>query len=135
MRLERDPLGNPLPNLFDKTAPDLTGQTILTQRNPDLAALCKQIAESPWKAWADWQDQCAAVLKKRAFKYDANTHLANPWAGGANETEKARFVKEHPDLVEQNKNKSLPVHFPVGKEFNLIAQGRIARISKAGSVV
>jgi hypothetical protein len=68
--MERDPLGERLPNPFANG--DLEGQTILQKRNPQLAEHCKALAKSPWKAWADWQDKCTANLKKRGMKYDAD---------------------------------------------------------------
>jgi hypothetical protein len=51
-QMERDPLGNVLPNPFDKSAPDLTGQAILSQRNPKL------------KAMADRADEIVALWKE-----------------------------------------------------------------------
>jgi len=131
--MERDIFGNPLPNPF--VTNDLQGQSILQTRNPRLATLCKQIAESPWKAWADWQDRCTANLKKRGFKYDADTHKTNFYVTGfTNETERGRFEREHTDVVEQLKAEAHPVGFPVGKEFNLTLQSKIARTPKLAAL-
>jgi hypothetical protein len=102
------------------------------QLQPSLLRLSAMISQ--WKAWANWQDQCATNFKKRALKYDADTHKANPFTNGANETEKAKLVKEHPDLVEQCKAEAMPVSFPVGKDFNLSSQGRIARTPKLAAL-
>jgi hypothetical protein len=46
--------GNPLPNPF--TSGDVKGQTILTQRDPELAKWLKKFAENPIVATAEWQD-------------------------------------------------------------------------------
>jgi hypothetical protein len=68
------------------------------------------------------------------FKYDADTHKANPYVNGANETERGKFEKEHPDMVERCKAEAVPVGFPTGKDFNLTAQGRIARTPKLAAL-
>jgi hypothetical protein len=60
---ERDCFGNVLPNPFGGSKPDVKGQSILTARNPRLAELYKKAAESPWGAWAQWQDEQAANMK------------------------------------------------------------------------
>jgi hypothetical protein len=41
--------------------------------------LYEKIAKSPWKTWADWQDEEAANLKQRTFKYTSETHAQNPY--------------------------------------------------------
>ena len=131
--MERDPLGNVLPNPF--LTKDLQGQTILRQRNPRLAEHCERIAKSPWKAWADWQDEQASNLKQRVTKYDADAHAANPYVRGfTNETERGRFEKEHADLVETCRREAVPVSFPTGKDFNLTIQSRIAKTPKLAAL-
>jgi hypothetical protein len=132
---ERDQWGNVLPNPFAGPKPDLKGQSILTTRNPRLAELYKKAAESPWEAWADWQDEQAANLKLRAMKYDSDSHKANVFANGANETEKAAFVRNaDAATVERCKAEAVPVTFPTGKGFNLTSQSQISRIPKLSAL-
>jgi hypothetical protein len=132
---ERDMWGNPLPNPFVGSKPDLKGQTILMQRNPKLGELYKKAAESPWGAWADWCDGQAANLKLRAMKYDSDSHAGNVFANGASETEKAQFVKNaDAATVERCKAEAVPVTFPTGKGFNLTSQSQISRIPKLSAL-
>jgi hypothetical protein len=128
----RDPWGNPLPNPW--TTKDLAGQTALMQRAPDLGEWLKKFAESPYVAACEWADKQAAVLKQKAFRYDS--HSGNPFAdGGANETDKAQFVKNAPpEVVERCKWEAKPVTFPTGKGFNLTAQSQISRIPKLSAL-
>jgi hypothetical protein len=128
-----DCFGDRLPNPFPD---DLQGQTILTQRNPRLATLYKKAAESPWKFWAEWQDEQAANTKSRAIKYDADAHAANVFCNGANETDKAQFVRNADKAtVERCKWEARPIEFPIGKSFNLTAQGKISRNPKLNGLV
>jgi hypothetical protein len=132
---ERDIWGNPLPNPFLGSKPDLKGQSILMQRNPKLAELYKKAAESPWGAWAQWQDEQAANLKLRAMKYDSDSHAGNVFCNGASETEKAQFVRNaDAATVERCKAEAVPVTFPTGKGFNLTAQGQITRIPRLNAL-
>jgi hypothetical protein len=132
---ECDCFGDRLPNPFAGPKPDLKGQTILMQRNPKLAELYKKAAESPWGAWAQWQDEQAANMKQRAIKYDSDSHAANPFCNGANETEKAAFVRNaDAATVERCKVEAVPVTFPTGKGFNLTAQSQISRNLKLNAL-
>jgi len=130
---ERDVFGNAMPNPWETK--DLNGQRILTQRNPKLAALSKKLAENKWQAWADWQDEQAAVLKERATKYDSEMHKRNVYANGANETEVGNFTKSSPDLVPLFQRESRPVTFPIGKTRHLTTEGQIARTPKLAALV
>ena len=105
------------------------------QRNPKLAELYKKAAESPWGAWAQWQDEQAANLKLRTMKYDSDSHAANVFANGASETEKAQFVRNaDAATIERCKAEAVPVTFPTGKGFNLTAQGQIGRIPRLNAL-
>ena len=132
---ERDMWGNVLPNPFAGSKPDLKGQSILMQRNPKLGELYKKAAESPWGAWAQWQDEQAANMKLRTMKYDSDSHAGNVFANGASETEKAQFVRNaDAATVERCKWEAVPVTFPTGKGFNLTAQSQISRIPKLSAL-
>ena len=132
---ERDMWGNVLPNPFVGSKPDLKGQTILMQRNPKLGELYKKAAESPWGAWAQWQDEQSANLKLRTIKYDSDSHAGNVFANGASETEKAQFVRNaDAATVARCKAEAAPVTFPVGRAFNLTAQSQISRIPKLSAL-
>jgi hypothetical protein len=88
-------------------------------------------ADDPIAAYCAWQDAQAAAAKATAFTYDSDTHIANPWArSNATETERARFAKDHPDLIERLKFEAVPVTFPFGKNFNLTLQSAIERTPK-----
>ena len=133
----KDLWGNPLPNPFDKTSPDLKGQTLLTQRDPMLAEWLKAFAESPYTAATSWADKQAALLKQQAISYDADVHTTvNPYVKGANETEKAQFEKTAPpEVIERCKWEARPIEFPgAGKNFNLTAQSKIATLPRLSAL-
>jgi len=125
----RDLWGKPLPNPW--MTKDLKSQSLLTQRDPPLAEWMKKFAESPYEAACEWADKQAAVLKQKAMKYDSDSHLANVFANGASETDKALFVRNADKAVlERCKWEAQPIEFPTAKNFNLTAQGKIARNPK-----
>jgi hypothetical protein len=124
----KDPWGHELPNPF--VTKDLKGQTLFLQRAPELAKWAKLFAEDPIGAYVAWQDAEAATAKATAFTYNADTHAANPWARNTTVTERSKFEKEHPDLVERLKLEGAPVAFPFGKHFNLTLQSAIQRTPK-----
>jgi hypothetical protein len=125
----KDPWGNVLANPF--VTGDLKGQTLITQRDAELAKWLKKFATDPLGAYVELQDLQAAAQSARTFTYNSDTHLANPWArSNATVTERSRFEKEHPDLVERLKFEAVPVSFPFGKNFNLTLQTRIGRTPK-----
>jgi hypothetical protein len=129
----KDIWGNPLPNPFQTN--DLRGQTIVMQRDPGLAKWLKAFATDPYGAATSWADMKAQNLHLQSIKYDENTHLANVFANGSNETAKAKFTKDHPELVERLKFEAQPVAFPVGKTFDLTIQSRIAKNPKLGALL
>jgi hypothetical protein len=129
----KDLWGNPLPNPF--TTKDLKSQTLLTQRDPELAKWLQKFAESPYSALCEWKDNEAAILKKKAISYDADTHRVNVFANGANETDKAQFLKSAPpEVVDRCKWEARPIEFPGGKNFNLTAQSKIATVPRLSAV-
>jgi hypothetical protein len=130
----RDPWGNPLPNPFANG--DLKGQTLLAQRAPELAKWLRAFAESPYSAFSAWQDEQAAILKQQAVEYNADSHTANVYVNGANETEKAQFVKTAPpEIVERCKWEARPIEFPTaGKHFDLTKQSKISTIPRLSAI-
>lgn len=129
----RDPWGNPLPNPL--ATGDLQGQTLLMKRDAALGEWLKKFAESPYAAACEWRDKEAAILKQKALSYDADTHRVNVFANGANETDKATFVKNAPpEVVERCKWEATPVAFPTAKNFNLTAQSKIATVPRLSAL-
>lgn len=130
----RDPWDNPLPNLY--AIGDLQGQTLLAQRDPMLAEWLKKFAESPYAAASEWSDRQAAVLKKKALSYDADTHRVNVFANStSSETDKAAFVKNAPpEVVERCRWESRQIEFPTGKNSNLTIQSQIAKNSRLNAL-
>jgi hypothetical protein len=129
----KDLWGNPLPNPF--ATKDLKGQTLLTQRDPQLAEWLKAFAESPYAAATSWADKQAAVLKQKALTYDADTHKMNIYVNGANETDKAQFVKNAPpEVAERCKWEAKPVTFPQAKDFDLTQQSKIASVPRLSAL-
>ncbi len=68
---------------------DLKGQTLVTQRDPELAKWLKAFATDPYGATTAWADAETKLLKQKAITYDADIHRTNPFANSANETDKA----------------------------------------------
>ena len=130
----KDIWGNPLPNPF--ATGDLKGQTLVAQRAPELAKWLKAFATDPYGAATSWEDGQAALLKQQAITYDNDTHVANPYVNGANETDMGKFMKNaSPELVERCKWESKEVEFPgAGKNFNLTAQSKIATIPRLSAI-
>ena len=126
--------GKPLPNPWATT--DLKDQSLLTQRDAALAEWLKKFAESPYSAACEWQDKQAAVLTQKAIKYDGDSHVANVFCNGANETEKAQFVRNADKVtLERCKWEARPIEFPTGKSFNLTQQGKISRNPKLNGLI
>jgi hypothetical protein len=131
----RDLWGNPLPNPW--ATKDLKSQSLLADRDPQLAEWLKKFAESPYAAACEWQDKQAAVLTQKATSYNSDSHAANPFvpANNSSETDKAKFAKNAPaHVVEQAKREAVPITFPVGKAFNLTQQSRISTIPKLNAL-
>jgi hypothetical protein len=129
----KDIWGNPLPNPFANK--DLKGQTLLQQRDPELAKWLKAYAESPYAAASEWADRTAALLKQKTLTYDADTHAINPYVNGANETERGQFVKNaSPEVAERCKWEAAPVTFPTAKDFNLTATSKIATVPRLSAL-
>jgi hypothetical protein len=129
----KDLWGNPLPNPW--TTKDLQAQSLLTQRDPALAEWLQKFAESPYAAAVEWQDKQAAALAQKAITYNSDSHSANPFVNGANETERAQFVKNAPaHVVERCKQEARPIEFPSGKNFNLTQQSKISTIPRLNAL-
>jgi hypothetical protein len=129
----RDLWGNPLPNPW--TTKDLKAQSLLAQRDPALAEWLQKFADSPYAAACEWQDKQAAALKQKAMKYDRDSHVANVFANGANETDKAQFVRNADKAtLERCKWEAVPVQFPTGKNYNLTQQSKISTIPRLSAL-
>jgi hypothetical protein len=129
----KDIWGNPLPNPF--ATKDLKGQTLLAQRDPQLAKWLKAFAESPYTAATSWSDEQATLLKRKALVYDSDTHTVNPWVNGANETEKAKFVRNADKAaIERCQWEAKPVTFPHAQDFDLTAQSKIASVPRLSAL-
>jgi hypothetical protein len=130
----RDLWGKPLPNPF--ATDDLKGQSLVTQRDAPLAEWLKKFAESPYQAAVEWQDRQAALLAQKAIKYDRDSHVANVFCNGSEETTKGRFIRDSDKAtVERHRWEARPIEFPTGKSFNLTAQGKISRNPKLNGLI
>jgi hypothetical protein len=129
----KDIWGTPLPNPFANG--DLKGQSLVMQRDPELAKWLKAFATDAYGAATSWADMQAQNLHLQSIKYNEDTHAANIYANpNATNTEIGRFEKDHPELVERLKFEAQPVAFPVGRTFNLTLQGKIAKTPKLASL-
>jgi hypothetical protein len=135
----RDVFGNVLPNPFLKRADgktDVKGQTLVTQRDPWAAQWLRKFAEDLWAAAAEWQDLLAETQTQRDFTYNSDSHAANPYTKpNLSLSERSKFEKEHPDLVARLKTEAIPVAFPVGTNYNLTIQSRIAKTPQLAALL
>jgi hypothetical protein len=130
----RDLWGKPLPNPW--ATKDLKGQSLLTQRDAPLAEWLEKFADSPYAAACEWQDSQAALLAHKAVKYDSHSHQANVFCNGSDETTKGRFIRDSDKAtVERHRWEARPIEFPIGKSFDLTAQGKISRNLKLYGLV
>jgi hypothetical protein len=75
------------------------------------------------------------VLKQKAMKYDSDSHIANVFCNGANETDKAQFVRSADKAtVERCKWEAVPVQFPTGRNYNLTLQSKISTIPRLSAL-
>jgi hypothetical protein len=132
----RDPVTDAtLPNPFAKNAPDLKGQTILTQRDPALAKHLKAMAEDPYATIAKLQDEEAERQSLAAIPYDEKIHQLNPFLGN-NATALAEFVKRDPMLAAFYREEAKPVEIPLfGAQRNLTVEGKLFRDAQAAAVL
>jgi GAF domain-containing protein len=90
----------------------------------------------PWAAAVEWQDNRSAVLKQKAMKYDSDSHAANVFINGADETTKGRFIRDSDKAtVERHRWEARPIEFPIGKSFNLTQQGKISRNPRLNGLI
>jgi hypothetical protein len=125
----RDPVTlQPLPNPFAKNTTDLKAQTILAQRDPELAAHYKAMAADPYGTLAKMQDETAARVTMEAIPYGESEHSVNVFRGN-DQTAQALFIKNAPPgLVEFCKNEAKDVEIPLfGKMRNLTIEGQLAK--------
>ena len=131
-----DPVtGNPLPNPFAKNAPDLKGQTILTQRDPALAKHLKAMADDPYATIAKLQDEQVERESLGAIPYDEKIHKLNPFLGD-NKTAQSEFVKRDPELAKFYSEEAKPVEIPLfGRNKNMTVEARLYKDSQAAAVL
>jgi hypothetical protein len=124
-----DPVtGEPLRNPFAKNALDLKAQTILAQRDPDLAAHYKAMAADPYGTLAKYQDAEAARTAMEQIPYGESEHAVNPFRTN-DQTAQALYIKNAPPgLAEFCKTEAKPVEVPLfGKNRNLTVEGALSK--------
>jgi hypothetical protein len=112
-----------LRNPFAKNALDLKAQTLLTQRDPELAAHYKAMAADPYGTLAKYHDAEAARVIMEQIPYGETEHSVNPFRTD-DQTAQARFIKNAPPgVVEFCRNEAKPVEIPLfGKNKNLTVE-------------
>ena len=116
-----------LPNPFAKGSEDLKAQTILQQRDPELAAHYKAMAADPYGTLAKYQDAEAARAATEAIPYTESEHAVNPFRGNDLAAQSA-FIKNAPALIEFFKNEAADVEIPLfGKNKNMTVEARLAK--------
>jgi hypothetical protein len=122
----KDPWGHELPNPF--VTKDVKAQSLLMQRDPELAKWLRGFATDPYGSLVALQDETAKVRRLRAITYDSDTHVANIFVRkGVSETEKGRFMRDHAELVPILQREAVPVRFPFGANFNLTQQSAMLK--------
>ena len=122
-----DPVTNePLPNPWKTN--NLKGQTILQQRDPDLAAHYKAMAADDYGTLAKMQDAEAARIAMEQIPYGENEHAINPFRAD-DQTAQAAFIKNAPPgFAEFCKNEAKDVEIPLfGKNRNITVEGKMAK--------
>lgn len=69
----------------------------------------------------------AKRLVQSGVKYGETEHKANVFVNGANEIEKAKFVREYPALVETYRREARSIELPIGRNRNMTIAGKLAR--------
>ena len=75
-----------------------------------------------------------STIESAAILCNIGERTFHDWQERGRKTERGKFEKEHPDLVEQCKREAVPVGFPTGGNFNLTVQSRIARTPKLAAL-
>jgi hypothetical protein len=122
-----DPVtGEALPNPW-KTK-NLKGQTILQQRDPELAAHFQAMAADDYGTLAKMQDEAAARAAIEQIPYGEGEHAVNPFRTN-DQSAQAPFIKNAPPgLVEFCQYEAHPVEIPLfGKNRNITIEGRLAK--------
>ena len=130
----RDPVTNEaLPNPW--LTNDNKAKLLLGKRDPALAAHFQAMAKDPYGHVASLQDNAAAAARRKAVKYDAETHKVNPFVTG-NATVQSRLVITDPEKAEVFKREAKPLTLPwtIGAR-NLTGMGRLAKNPEVRSVV
>jgi hypothetical protein len=129
-----DPVtGEQLPNPW--LTNDNKAKALLGKRDPALAAHFQAMAKSPYEYVARLQDNAAIAARRKAVKYDAETHETNPFITG-NHTEASRLVITDPERAEVYRREAKPLQLPwqTGNR-NLTGMGRLAKNPEVRSMV
>jgi hypothetical protein len=126
----RDPVTNEaLPNPFSLTdaAARLRATTALAKHDPELLGHFQSMHADPYGHVQALREAEAKRLRQAAVSYGEAEHRTNVFVNGASQTDKAKFVREFPDLVETYQREAQPIQLPLGKDKNLTLAGKIAR--------
>jgi len=114
---------------------DNKAKALLGRRDPALAAHFQAMAKSPYEHLARMQDNAAASARRKAVKYDEETHKRNPFING-DHTESSRLVITDPERAEVYRREAKPLQLPwqLGNR-NLTGMGRLAKNPEVRSIV
>ena len=120
-------LPNPWLDAADNKPSNLKAQTILQQRDPELAEHYKAMAADPYGRLAALQDDEAARAATEAIPYGEKEHSVNPFRTN-DLAEQSAFIRSSPALVTFFKNEAADVEIPLfGKNKNMTVEGRLAK--------
>jgi hypothetical protein len=103
--------------------PDERG--VLAQNDPGLLELLDEMEARPYATAKKLRDAEAKRLVQ-ASVYGQQEHEQNVFINGS-ETEKSKFVREFPNLVETYQRETAPIELPFGRSKNMTIAGKIAR--------
>jgi hypothetical protein len=129
----KDPFGNILPNSF--LTKDLKAQSLLMQRDPELAALYERLAKDQYGTVAQLADDEVQRAALSAIEYGETQHAANPFRRD-NQSEQAAFTKRDKMLADFYREEAKPVDLPLfGAMRNITLRGRLSRDADVGAVI
>lgn len=128
-----------LPNPFAVEPEDINGQTILFERDPELATYYRRLADNPYQLLADLADERARRDFLRSLKFGQREFDNNPFRGNLNEPAVAQaqsdFVRQHDELtVEVWRSERATVIWPWSDGGNMTELGRCFTALKANPV-
>src|SRR5262249_10156397 len=114
--------GQPLP---PPKGPD--ERAILAKTDSELLGLLDEMEARPYATVKKLRDAEEKRVRQAAVKYCEAEHRANVFANGASETEKAKFTRDYPGLVEIYKRETEPIQLPFGTNKNLTIASKLSR--------